>query len=183
MGMVQKLADVFGVRLSAMLAEDWDGRELLVGTILPKAPKPAHAPLLGRIRVGDARGPDIINDRVSLLKKVADRHPDAHFLQVEGSCMSRVCPGGCLDPRRTVQRLGCRGVHRRSRLRDAPPAQHGAPGRAVTRLAGQGLRERSHNRRGRAHGRVHRHSRLVSAVRGDGAGGSTYAVAPDGRRA
>lgn len=61
----------------------------------------AHLPLLGRVHAGDAQEPDILDDRVELPASVADHHPHAYFLQVEGDCMSNVYPEGCyilIDP-------------------------------------------------------------------------------------
>lgn len=96
MGMVQKLAGVFGVSTADIV---YDGPvkdcRLPKGAIKPVASKPAYAPLLGRVHAGDAQEPDILNDKVELPAAVADNHPHAYFLQVEGNCMSNVYPEGC----------------------------------------------------------------------------------------
>ena len=71
-----------------------------------KPGKPAYLPLLGRVHAGDAREPDVLDNRVPVPEEVAARHPHAYFLQVEGTCMSRVYPEGChilIDPDREPQ--------------------------------------------------------------------------------
>lgn len=76
------------------------------GAKLPSDPKPAYAPLLGRVHAGDAQEPEILDERIPLPKEVADAHPAAYFLQVQGQCMSRVYPEGCyilIDPDRAPQ--------------------------------------------------------------------------------
>lgn len=99
MGMVQKLAGVFGVTSAEMLAEPTD---LPDGAMLPSDARPAYAPLLGRVHAGDACEPDVIDDRIPIPYEVREAHPCGYFLEVEGSCMSRVYPEGChiyIDPR------------------------------------------------------------------------------------
>lgn len=73
------------------------------GAKLPSEPRPAYAPLLGRVHAGDACEPDIIDDCIPIPYEVRSAHPDGYFLEVEGNCMSRVYPEGChiyIDPRR-----------------------------------------------------------------------------------
>ncbi|MBS5147327.1 MAG: LexA family transcriptional regulator [Collinsella intestinalis] len=72
------------------------------GAKLPSEPRPAYAPLLGRVYAGDACEPDVIDDRIPIPYEVRSAHPDGYFLEVEGNCMSRVYPEGChiyIDPR------------------------------------------------------------------------------------
>lgn len=72
------------------------------GAKLPSEPRPAYAPLLGRVHAGDACEPDIIDDRIPIPYEVRSAHHDGYFLEVEGNCMSRVYPEGChiyIDPR------------------------------------------------------------------------------------
>ena len=72
------------------------------GAKLPSEPRPAYAPLLGRVHAGDACEPDVIDDRIPIPYEVRSAHPDGYFLEVEGDCMSRVYPEGChiyIDPR------------------------------------------------------------------------------------
>ncbi len=99
MGMVQKLAGVFGVTSAEMLAEPTD---LSDSAMLPSDARPAYAPLLERVHAGDACEPDVIDDRIPIPYEVREAHPCGYFLEVEGSCMSRVYPEGChiyIDPR------------------------------------------------------------------------------------
>ena len=69
-------------------------------------PKPAYAPLLGRVHAGDAQEPEVLDDRVPVPYEVLQNHKRAYFLEVEGDCMSRVYPEGCrvlIDPDRAPQ--------------------------------------------------------------------------------
>lgn len=86
---------------SAGLAAKEHGR-VPSGAKLPSEPRPAYAPLLGRVHAGDACEPDVIDDRIPIPYEVRSAHPDGYFLEVEGNCMSRVYPEGChiyIDPR------------------------------------------------------------------------------------
>lgn len=85
---------------SAGLAAKEHGR-VPSGAKLPSEPRPAYAPLLGRVHAGDACEPDVIDDRIPIPYEVRSAHPDGYFLEVEGNCMSRVYPEGChiyIDP-------------------------------------------------------------------------------------
>lgn len=85
---------------SAGLAAKEHGR-VPSGAKLPSDPRPAYAPLLGRVHAGDACEPDVIDDRIPIPYEVRSAHPDGYFLEVEGNCMSRVYPEGChiyIDP-------------------------------------------------------------------------------------
>jgi repressor LexA len=76
------------------------------GAVAPPPPRMATAPLLGRVHAGDAGEPDVLDDAVSLPYEVWERHKRAYFLEVEGTCMSRVYPEGChvlVDPDRAPQ--------------------------------------------------------------------------------
>ena len=98
MGMVQKLAGVFGVTSAEMLAEP---TAMPDGAMLPSEPRPAYAPLLGRVHAGDACEPDVIDDRIPIPYEVREAHPRGYFLEVEGNCMSRV-PSCCPRTRGTT---------------------------------------------------------------------------------
>lgn len=64
---------------------------------MPRASKAAYAPLLGRVHAGDAQDPEVLDGpMVELPESVAESHPRAYFLEVEGNCMDRVYPEGCL---------------------------------------------------------------------------------------
>lgn len=77
------------------------------GAIAPNPePRSAHAPLLGRVHAGDAQEPDVLDGAVPIPFEVRERHPRGYFLEVEGGCMSRVYPEGCLvyvDPDKRPQ--------------------------------------------------------------------------------
>ena len=104
MRMVQKLADVFGVTSADMLSET--GLPVPSSAKLPAEPRPAYAPLLGRVHAGDACEPDVVDYRVPIPYEVRKSHPEGYFLEVEDNCMSRVYPEGChiyIDPRQPPQ--------------------------------------------------------------------------------
>lgn len=105
MGAVEKLAAAFGVSVADMV--DDGQRELPRGAILPRKSKAAYAPLLGRVHAGDPQDPDVVDGpMVELPESIAEAHPRAYFLEVEGGCMDRVYPEGCLilvDPDREPQ--------------------------------------------------------------------------------
>ena len=100
MGVIEDLAVLFGVQKSEIIG---DAPLLTPGAIYPSPSPRATAPLLGRIHAGDAQAPDILEEEVDLPYKVRKRHPNAYFLEVEGDCMNKVYPEGCLilvDPDR-----------------------------------------------------------------------------------
>lgn len=105
MGAVEKLAAAFGVSVADMV--DDGQRELPRGAILPRKSKAAYAPLLGRVHAGDPQDPDVVDGpMVELPESIAEAHPRAYFLEVEGDAMDRVYPEGCLilvDPDREPQ--------------------------------------------------------------------------------
>ena len=102
MGAVEKLAAAFGVSVADMV--DDGQRELPRGAILPRKSKAAYAPLLGRVHAGDPQDPEVMDGpMVELPESIAEAHPRAYFLEVEGDCMDKVYPEGCLilvDPDR-----------------------------------------------------------------------------------
>lgn len=71
-------------------------RELPPNAIIPRTSRPAYLPLLGRVHAGEAQEPEMLEDCVQLPEDVAEAHPRAYFLEVEGDCMDRVYPEGCL---------------------------------------------------------------------------------------
>lgn len=77
------------------------------GAILPVASKAAYAPLRGRVHAGEPQDAEAFDGpMVELPEAVAKAHPRAYFLEVEGDCMDRVYPEGCLilvDPDREPQ--------------------------------------------------------------------------------
>lgn len=63
---------------------------------IPIESRPAYAPLLGKVHAGDAQEPDICDEQMPVPYEVMQRHPNAYLLKVEGDCMNRVYPEGCL---------------------------------------------------------------------------------------
>lgn len=109
MGAIQRIADHYGLKKSNLIE---DGGMSFVGDLphgakIPNSePKPAYAPLLGRVHAGAAQEPDILDEKIPVPYEVHERHPDAYFLQVESSCMTKVYPEGCyilIDPSRAPQ--------------------------------------------------------------------------------
>jgi len=107
MGKLEQLAELFNVPKSALIDDDPCRRILPQGAIIPIKSKPAYAPLLGRVHAGDPRDPEMVDGpMVELPESVAEAHPRAYFLEVEGDCMDKVYPEGCLilvDPDREPQ--------------------------------------------------------------------------------
>lgn len=103
MGMVRKLAGILGVSTADIV---YEADSVPKNAKKPATPKPAYAPLLGRVHAGAAQEPDILDENIPVPYEVRERHPDAYFLQVEGNCMSKVYPEGCyilIDPGRAPQ--------------------------------------------------------------------------------
>lgn len=73
------------------------------GAIAAKASESAFLPLRGRVHAGNPQDPQSLDGMVELPASVAAGHPNAYFLEVEGDCMDKVYPEGCLiliDPDR-----------------------------------------------------------------------------------
>lgn len=97
MGNVQLLAGALGVSTADIIADELPPSN----AIKPATPKPAYAPLLGRVHAGEAREPDVLQDAIPVPYEIIHRHPQGYFLQVEGDCMDNVYPEGCyilIDP-------------------------------------------------------------------------------------
>ena len=93
MGMVQKLAAVFGVSTADIVIES----PLPSGSLTPVGSS-AMVPLrvLGSTHAGDP-AEEIGDERlVEVPEGVARRHPQAFMLRVDGDCMDRSYPDGCL---------------------------------------------------------------------------------------
>lgn len=100
---LEKIAEYYCVSLDE-LTSDRNGLYQAVygledappGAIAPRGQKPAHAPLYGRVHAGNAGEPELLEESVPLPHEVLERHPSAYFLEVEGDCMDKVYPEGCL---------------------------------------------------------------------------------------
>lgn len=76
------------------------------GAVSPVPSVVATLPLVGRGHAGKPGDPELIEGVVELPASVAENHPDAYFLEVEGDCMDKVYPEGCyilVDPRMEPQ--------------------------------------------------------------------------------
>lgn len=69
---------------------------LIANATTPPASRIAYAPLLGMVHAGEAQEPMLTDGSVSLPYEVWERHPDGYFLKVEGDCMDRIYPEGCM---------------------------------------------------------------------------------------
>ena len=106
---ISRMIELFGIEPEDIKSEKYGLAAKLSGRYaapssakLPAEPRPAYAPLLGRVHAGDACEPDIVDYRVPIPYEVRESHPEGYFLEVEGNCMSRVYPEGChiyIDPR------------------------------------------------------------------------------------
>lgn len=102
MGNVQLLAGALGVSTTDIIADELPPSN----EIKPATPKPAYAPLLGRVHAGKAQEPDVLQDAIPVPYEIIHRHPQGYFLQVEGDCMDNVYPEGCyilIDPEQRPQ--------------------------------------------------------------------------------
>lgn len=111
MGAIQRMADHFGIRKSNIIEDggmdNFDPvtrreRPVIPGA-MPIAPSPvAYLPLVGSIHAGVAEEPDVYGEEMRQVPAwVAEGHPKAFLLKVEGDCMSRVYPEGgvvVIDP-------------------------------------------------------------------------------------
>lgn len=66
------------------------------GAKSPDASFEAYAPLLGKVHAGEAQEPDIMSEQVQVPYSVKANHPHGYLLKVEGDCMNKVYPEGCL---------------------------------------------------------------------------------------
>ncbi len=77
--------------------------EAPAGAVAPMASASAFLPLRGHVHAGDPTDPEGLEGEVELPASVAENHPNAYFLEVEGDCMDKVYPEGCyilVDPDR-----------------------------------------------------------------------------------
>lgn len=106
MGAVQRLADHFGVSKGEII-DDTALSPLPPNAITPTVVEAAYAPLRGRVHAGKPCDPEVLEEElVALPVTIFDSHPQAFFLAVEGDCMDKVYPEGCLilvDPDKEPQ--------------------------------------------------------------------------------
>lgn len=97
--LITTICKTFGCTAEWLLGLDDEGgpdtRSLPKGAIPVRRSTPAYLPLRGRVHAGDAQEPDIIEEQIPAPDEIAERHPNAYFLEVEGNCMNKVYPEGC----------------------------------------------------------------------------------------
>lgn len=87
---LQRISEHFGVSSDELLGMS------SAKYLSADAPKKAYMPLYGRVHAGTVQEPDIVEHDVPVPYEVWRRHRGAILLEVEGDCMSRVLPPGCL---------------------------------------------------------------------------------------
>ena len=105
MGAIQAIADYFKISKGEIIDEyTRDVSPVFPGAIKPQITPVAYAPLRGRVHAGDAQDPEVKEETlIALPEPIAKCHPRGYFLEVEGDCMNKVYPEGCLilvDPER-----------------------------------------------------------------------------------
>lgn len=105
MGMVQKLAGVFGVSTADIVADESPSYYSVPGAMPVYSSGEATVPLLtlGRVHAGALTDEEESERRVDVPASVNASHPRAFALAVEGDCMDRVIPEGAnvlVDPDR-----------------------------------------------------------------------------------
>lgn len=92
MGAIEKLAEVFGVSLAALVSEN----TLPANSIPVKGMPMGRVPLVGNTHAGKACLPEEIDEfpEVEVPQFLIDRDPGSYGLEVDGDCMDRVCPPG-----------------------------------------------------------------------------------------
>lgn len=105
MGAAENLAAVFNVPVSAIV-DDTFTVHYPPNAIKATASSHATLPLVGRVHAGTPTEPDNIEREIELPAYIANAHPNAYFLEVEGDCMDKVYPEGChilVDPTQEPQ--------------------------------------------------------------------------------
>lgn len=106
MGAIQRMADYFNISKSNIIEDD--GMDVCYRSSIPGAMKvrgceDTYIPLLsfGRVHAGSLTDEEAAEKTINVPSSVANNHPNAFALEVEGNCMNRVIPEGShvlLDP-------------------------------------------------------------------------------------
>lgn len=93
MGALEKIADVFGVSMSMLVA---DGNQLPSNALPVRGMPMAKVPLVGSNHAGRPELPDCPDEfpLVDVPQFLIDRDPGSYGLSVDGDCMDEVCPPG-----------------------------------------------------------------------------------------
>ena len=92
MGAIEKLAEVFGVSLVALVSDN----TLPANSFPVKGMPMGRVPLVGNTHAGKACLPEELDEfpEVEVPQFLIDRDPGSYGLEVDGDCMDRVCPPG-----------------------------------------------------------------------------------------
>lgn len=93
MGALEKIADVFGVSMSMLVA---DGNQLPSNALPVRGMPMAKVPLVGSTHAGRPEMPDCPDEfpLVDVPQFLIERDPGSYGLSVDGDCMDEVCPPG-----------------------------------------------------------------------------------------
>ena len=106
MGAIQRMADYFNISKSNIIEDD--GMDVCYRSSIPGAMKvrgceDTYIPLLsfGRVHAGSLTDEEAAEKTINVPSSVANNHPNAFALEVEGNCMNHVIPEGAhvlVDP-------------------------------------------------------------------------------------
>jgi repressor LexA len=102
MGAVGRIASAFGVSVTDIVSEE----NHIPGAIPIKASRHATVPLrrVGKVHAGSLEDEELLDGEVEVPADVAEAHPRAVAMLVEGDCMDELVPEGChvlVDPTMT----------------------------------------------------------------------------------
>jgi len=102
MGAVERLAKAFGVDVSAIVSDE----NHIPGARPIRASRRATVPLrrVGKVHAGSLEDEELLDGEVEVPADVAEAHPRAVAMLVEGDCMDELVPEGChvlVDPTMT----------------------------------------------------------------------------------
>lgn len=100
MGAIERMASVFNVSVSDIVSEDVP---VLSGVMKAISSGESYLPLisLGRVHAGVLADEEAAEKTINVPSSIANNHPSAFALEVEGNCMNRVIPEGAhvlIDP-------------------------------------------------------------------------------------
>lgn len=111
---IAKMMELFGVSKEDIVSPDYglyaqaSGRPRIEYSFInmESSNKESFAPLLGRVHACKAVEPEILDRDIPAPYQIMKNHKNAYFVEVEGTCMSKVYPEGCLvliDPDKVPQ--------------------------------------------------------------------------------
>ena len=104
MGMIQKLAGVFGVTTADIVDDGLSQRSSngIPSYAIPVTPSSTLVPLVGYTHMGDAVDEDTCERMVEVPTSVVERHPEGFCVRAQGECMDNRYPCDSvlfIDPR------------------------------------------------------------------------------------